>query len=581
MIESKHRLRTFTAAGTLLVALAALGFRVCLLHLGPNDHLKARISEIRRYEEERPAPRGRILDRQGRVLALDVVMNDVWVDPKEIMEAGHVNFAAMHLARLLALDKEFVLSRLTRTGSRFQYLRRNVPLDEARAVQRLQLKGVYLQEVTARSYPHGSLACHVVGFVNMDRQGAAGIEQRFHSMLRGRPGWRVGVRDGRRREIYSRRMLDVTPEPGVDVYLTIDRNLQYVVERALDRVVEAHQAKGAWAIVQDVRTGEILAMASRPGFDLNEYNLATPTQMLNRAIGYVYEPGSTFKVATIAAALNEGKVTPQQTFDCENGCWFFNGRPLRDFHPYGVLSVADILKKSSNIGAAKITMLMDARTVEHYLRQFGFGRPTGIELPGEEGGVLRERSRWTSLSLSRIAMGHEIGVTALQMLNMLCSIANDGVLVRPTIVRRITDSQGRVLMETRPEFVARPLRQTTARLMSELLSRVVEPGGTGTRAAVEGYSVAGKTGTAEKFIDGAYSSRANVSSFMGFLPVSGPDRVGIIVVVDEPQGPARTGGVVAAPAFAEIAQWAVRWLDIPPDQPTVLAGGMPTAPSRN
>ncbi len=554
-------------AGLLLIALMALAARIVQLHVGPNDSLRRRIDQTRRYEDRLPEPRGRILDRHGNILAIDLAMRNVIADPSEVLASGNPRFIGLQLARVLQLDPAMVMARLNRPNRRFEYIQQRVPDETADLIRRMQLRGVSFDEVSARHYPQGPLACHVIGFANLENVGSAGIEQRFHTYLRGQPGLRVSEKDGRRREIFDRRVLDIPPQRGADIYLTIDQNLQYMVEKALESAIAEHQAKGAWAVVQRVRTGEILAMASLPGFDLNEYRSADDLQKLNRAIGYVYEPGSTFKVATIAAALNEHRVTPDQVFDCENGCWFFKGRPLRDYHPNGLLSVADVLKKSSNIGAAKITLTMEEKTVERYLRAFGYGAPTGVELPGEEGGILADRSQWTSLSLSRIAMGHEVGVTALQMLNMLCAVANDGMRVRPTIIRRLVDAEGHTLMESKPEFVAQPIRSETSALMRKLLARVTEEGGTGTRAAVEGYTVAGKTGTAEKAINGSYSSRANVSSFMGFLPAEDPDRIAIMVVVDEPQGAFRTGGVVAGPVFREIARQAVRYLDIPPDVP--------------
>jgi cell division protein FtsI (penicillin-binding protein 3) len=558
-------------AGLLAFLLAALAARLALLHVGANDALRRRIEQTRRYEDRIPEPRGRILDRHGNILALDLAMKNVIADPREIIAGGHLRFTGMQLARVLQLDPAMVLGRLNRPRRRFEYIKQFVPEDTAEQIRRMQLHGVRLDDVCVRHYPQGELACHVIGFANLENIGSAGIEQRLDAYLRGQPGLRVSEKDGGGREIYDRRVLDIAPQQGADVYLTIDQNLQYLVEKALDTAIAEQQARAAWAIVQRVRTGEILAMASRPAYDLNQYRASSQERMLNRATGHVFEPGSTFKVAVIAAALNEKTVTPDQVFDCENGCWFYKGRPLRDYHPNGRLTVADVLKKSSNIGAAKIALTMDEKTVERYLRAFGFGRPSGIELPGEEGGILHEGSRWSSLSLSRIAMGHEVGVTALQMLNMLCAVANDGFLVRPTIIRRMVDSDGRTIMETKPEFIARPIREDTARLMRKLLARVTEEGGTGTRARVEGYTVAGKTGTAQKAVPGGYSDRANYSSFMGFLPAESPDSIAIMVVLDEPQRSLRTGGVVAGPVFQEIARQAVRYLDIPPDVPAVAS----------
>ena len=542
--------------------LAGLGVKLVFLHLGPNESLRAKVAQLRHYEEHPVVPRGRILDRHGNILAMDLAMKNIWVNPREILARGHARFIGLQLARVLQMDPAMVFSRINRPTRGYEYIKKLVPADTAEQIKAMQMKGVNFDDVSARHYPQGVLACHVIGFANLEGQGGAGIELKWDRYLRGQPGLRVGERDGKRKEIFDRRVLDIPPEPGANVVLTLDQNLQYLVEQALAKAVERYHAKGAWAIVQRVRTGEILAMASRPGYDLNEYGTTSSNLMMNRAIGYTFEPGSTFKVGVIAAALNEGTVQPEDVFDCENGHWLYQGKILHDYHPYGRLSVADILKKSSNIGAAKVALTLGDRRLESYLREFGFGRPTGIELPGEEGGILNPRPRWTSISISRIPMGHEVGVTALQMLNMLCAVANDGFLMKPTIIKRLEDPQGRVIMESSPVVLGRPIREDTARLMRRLLARVTEEGGTGTRARVPGYTVAGKTGTAQKAIPGGYSDRDNIASFMGFLPVEQPE-LAIMVVVDEPQ-PERTGGVVSAPVFQEIAAQAVRYLDVPP-----------------
>ena len=546
----------------LATAWVGLGARLLMLHLGQNEGLRSRVEQIRSVVQEIPVGRGRILDCHGNILALDLAVKNVCVDPGVINSNGHVNAVGVHLARLLQLDPAMVFTRLNRPNRRYECLKKFVQEDTADEIKRMQLKGVFFEDASARYYPKGSMFCHVVGFANMEGVGSAGVEQRFDSYLRGHSGLRISEKDGKSREVYSRRSLDIQPQQGVDVYLTLDQNLQYIAEKALDKALEEFQAKGAWAIVERVKTGEILALASRPAYDPNLYRIAQENRVLNRPIGYVYEPGSTFKVAIISAALNEGTVDPEDVFDCENGMWVFQGRPLRDYHPYGRLSVADILKKSSNIGAAKVALTLGERRMENYLRAFGMGKPAGIELPGEEGGILRARTKWSKISISRMAMGHEVGVTSLQMLGMLCAIANNGFLMRPTIVQRMVDAEGRTVMEFAPEVVARPIREDTARLMQKLMSRVTEQGGTGTKGHVAGYSVAGKTGTAQKAIPGGYSDSANVASFMGFLPAESPE-LAIIVVVDEPQ-PLHTGGLVAAPVFREIAEQAVRYLDIPP-----------------
>lgn len=562
MTERSHDWRIAFVTVALTAAWLGLAARLAHLHLGPNDRLRARVEEIRKVEEEILVGRGRVLDCHGNILALDLPVQNVCADPQTILQKGYLRFVGAQLARLLQLDPAMVFARLNRPDRRFEYIKKFVPEETVDQIRRMQLKGVFFEDASARFYPKNAMFCHVLGFSNLEGIGSAGVEQRMDQYLRGRPGLRISEKDGRKVEMYSRRSLEIAPQEGADVYLTLDQNLQYLVEQALDSAVVEHHAKGAWAIVERVRTGEILAMASRPAYDLNGYRAARTEDMLNRTIGYVYEPGSTFKVAVIAAALNERTVTPDDVYDCENGAWFYQGRILRDYHPYGRLNVADVLKKSSNIGAAKVALTLGERRLEQYLRAFGIGRPTGVELPGEEAGILHDRTKWSAISISRIPMGQGVGVTSLQMLNMLCAIVNDGFLMKPSVIQRVVDAQGRTVREFSPEVLGRPIGEDTSRLMRRLLARVTEEGGTGTKARVEGYDVGGKTGTAQKAVAGGYSDSANVASFMGFLPAANPE-IAIVVVVDEPQ-PLHTGGVVAAPVFQEIASQAVRYLDIPP-----------------
>ncbi|MBN1268681.1 MAG: penicillin-binding protein 2 [Kiritimatiellae bacterium] len=562
MTDLRHTLRIFAVAAVIVVALGGLGARLAFLHLGPNDALREKVHQIRRVEREIPVGRGRILDRGGSVLAMDLAMKDVWADPKTILQRGHMRFIGAHLARLLELEPAVVLSRLNRPGREYEYIKRYVPMDVADRIQRMQLTGVHFDDVSARHYPQHELMCHVVGFCNTEGVGSAGLEQRLHKYLRGTPGLLVSERDGRRREMFHRRTVERQPQPGADVHLTLDQSVQYIVEKGLDRAVEEHHARGAWVVVQRVRTGEILAMACRPHFDLNAYRAAQPETMRNGAISYNYEPGSTFKVAVIAAALDRGVVSPADVFDCENGMWFYGGRSLSDYSPHGPLSVADIIKKSSNIGAAKVALKMGPALLEDSLREFGIGRRTGIDLPGEEAGLLSGRSSWTAISPTRIAMGHEVAVTSLQMLNVLAAIANDGVLLKPYVVQRIVDANGRSVFEASPEVLGRPIAPETAALMRALLTRVTEEGGTGTRAAVPGFKIAGKTGSAQKPIPGGYSRTAHMASFAGFFPADAPE-IAMIVVIDEPQ-PLHTGGAVAAPVFSDIADQIIRCLNIVP-----------------
>ena len=579
MIDRGYMWRATAVAVALLAVWVTLAVRLGYLHLGANEPLQNRIRSMRTVKEDILVGRGRILDRNDRLLALDLPVKNVIVDPLTVLSNRQAKAVSAHLARVLGLPPAQVLDRVNRPGRRYEPVARLVREEEAAKVERLKLPGVFFESLTTRYYPHGESGCHVLGFSNKEGVGSAGIEQRWDPYLKGRPGLRQSEQDGQRREIYTHRSLEIAPQEGADIFLTLDQNIQYFVEKALDAAMTNFNAKAAWAIVEEVRTGAILAMASRPGYDLNEFNKADAQTRLNRAVGENYEPGSVFKVGVIAAALNEGLISTNDPFDCENGMWFYAGRPLRDFHPYGILDVTGILRKSSNIGAAKIAVMLGPERLHRYLTAYGLGRPTGLEVPGEEAGILNPVQKWAKVDITRIAMGHSVAVTALQMLNVLCCIGNDGFLMKNHLVRKVVDKNGVVLQETKPEAVARPLTERTAAQMLRMLAEVTREGGTGTRAAIKGYHVAGKTGTAEKIKDGHYVKDENISSFMGLVPAERPE-VGIIVVLDTPVCPVtklRTGGITAGPVFARIADPVAHYLDIRPlpEEDTQAAAGGP------
>jgi len=567
MSERSVRLRVGLTAAGLLLAVIGLGVRLAFLHLLTAQDVREQIDRNRRIESELAAPRGKIYDRheEQNILALNLVVKDVCADPVLLnTEQGDPSHIAQMLAPELEVAPEELSSKLSNTGRRFVYLRRFMPEERADKIRSMGLKGIFFQEERVRYYPQGSFMCHVLGFVNHEGDGSAGIELGMERFLKGSPGYLATEVDARRRELYLQREQFVKPVEGGNVTLTIDQNIQYMVEKAMDETVEEYNAKGAWMVVQDVKTGEIMAMVSRPAYDLNEFRYSSADQRLNRAIGYVYEPGSTFKALAISAAINEGIVSPDTVFDCENGLWVFKKKPLRDYHAYDKLTVADGVKKSSNILTAKIAVSLGERKFYDYLRAFRVGRQTGIDLPGEEAGIMHSVEKWSGISITRIPIGQGVSVTAMQMLGIYCTIANDGYMMKPHIIKRVERSDGSLIYESRPEVIARPIRTDTARTMRAMLARVTEEGGTGRRASIEGFSVAGKTGTAQKPVAGGYSDTAHVASFVGFLPAENPE-VAMIVVVDEPQ-PIRTGGRVAAPAFAKVAGQLVRYLDLQPSE---------------
>ncbi len=548
------------------LAMGVLVGRLAYLHLGGGTHIQASAAKQRVFKQTLSVPRGRILDGSpsAGILAVNVGVKDIWVDPSLLNVSNRVGITLTRLAPLVPVNMADLLPRLNKTNSQYAVVARYVSADQAEEVAKLKLPGVHMSDSSIRSYPQNMMLCHILGFANSEGVGSSGIELALEKYLKGSPGMIESRLDGRRREMVERRTQEIPSKNGSDVVLTIDQQLQYMLEKSIDAAMERNRSKAAFAIMQRVQTGEILAMVSRPGFDPNKFREAKDHQKLNRAIGYVYEPGSTFKVSVIAAALNEGIVTPETMFDTENGRWLYQKKVLRDYHAYSKLNVADILKKSSNIGAAKIAIMLGDARMDRYLRSFGIGRKLGLDLPGEEGGILASVSKWSAISSSRIAIGQGVAVTGLQMLGMLCAIGNGGKLMKPYVVKEVIADDGTVLLRRQPQVISQPIRPDTAALMCRLLARVCEEGGTGTKARVDGFSVGGKTGTAQKPVAGHYSETDYMASFVGFIPADKPE-IGMIVVFDEPQ-PLHTGGAVSAPVFGEVAEQAVRYLGIIPTE---------------
>ena len=564
MNERSTQIRCAASVSFLSLAMLGLGTRLAFLHIGASDTTRSLVNQRREIRRELLAGRGRIYDARERsnVLAMNLAVKDVCADPAHIVDSNCVAEVASCLGELLDLPTDAVAIKLNRPKRRFAYISRYVHEETVQQIRERHVPGVFFRDAMVRYYPHGEFMCHVLGFVNYEGVGSAGVEQFADRYLRGSPGLLEGRVNALRQEMYTKRDRYVPALKGGDLTLTIDQNVQFIAETALEETVRTCGAKGGWVIVQHVRTGRILALASRPGYDLNEFRTAPQCATLNRPIGYVYEPGSTMKAAIIAAALDCGTVNENTVLDCEHGAWAYGGRILHDFHPYGLLTVADGLKKSSNILTAKVALGLGDRQMHRYLSAFGLGARLGIDLPGEEAGILHPPDKWSKLSATRVAIGQGVAVTALQMLGLYCTIANDGFLMRPYVIKRVSSVQGDILTESQPEVLGRPISYETAARMRRLLARVTEQGGTGTRAMVAGYQVAGKTGTAQKPVDGGYSDTAHVASFVGFLPASEPE-IGVIVVIDEPHE-IHTGGRVAAPVFARIAEQTVRYLNIPP-----------------
>jgi cell division protein FtsI (penicillin-binding protein 3) len=502
-----------------------------------------------------PPLRGQILDRSGKEFATNLKVPSIYAIPR-LLNKEDRDILVSKLAPILHLDKAFLEDRLGRDKA-FIWLKRRTNYEEAEKVRALRSPALGIEKEYRRFYPQGDLLSHVLGFTNVDTEGLEGLELQLNGDLHGRAGKRTTKRDAMGREL---RAFEIRQTPVLDgnrITLTIDQYIQYLTERALDKAYTKWKAKGGMAIVMEAKTGKIVAMANRPTFDPNHPGKAATETRRNRSVTDMYEPGSIFKIVAASAALNEGKVTADSIFNCENGKYRYGGgRTLNDVHPYGNLSVADIIVKSSNIGTVKIAAKLDPETFQSYIRAFGFGRSTGIDLPGEASGYTRPPKEWSKTSPYNIPIGQEILVTPLQMVAAMAVIANGGELVQPYVISKIEDQSGVVLREKFPTVRRRVLRPEVAAKMREILTRVVDEG-TGKSARINGIPAAGKTGTAQKVLPNGrgYSHSNFMSSFVGFAPADDPEYV-MIAVLDDPK-PMYYGGVVAAPVFKEVMEVAL------------------------
>ena len=550
-----------------IILFSLFSFRLIYLQMIKHDEYARLAAEKHIYKQSVYADRGAILDANNEVLAHNVPVETV------VADATHLNNTPATVA-LLASELKIPASELAEKlqgDRRYIVLKREVPETTAQCLReklRAQsLRGIYFEHDAARVYPNASMLCHVIGFTDFEHRGIQGVEASMEEYLHGQDGFRYVEHNRAGQEIVLYRGQERAPRNGYQVHLTVDLNLQNIVENEIDAAMREYSPKKATIILMRPQTGEILAMANRPNFDLNQRSEAKPEQMKNRAILDMMEPGSTFKIVTAAAALNERKVQPDSTIFCENGLWNFGGSALHDHRPFGDLTVQDVLVKSSNIGAAKLGISVGEQKFYEYIRRFGFGERTGIELPGEIKGVIRPPQSWSQISITRIPMGHEVGVTPLQMTVAMATIANGGKLLTPRIVKSITTADGKTVTALSPVVVRQVISSQTARQIGNALRGVVSDRGTAAAAAVPGFTIAGKTGTAQK-VDpkGGYEHGKYVVSFSGYLPAERPEFVGL-VVLDEAQTSKpelNYGGMVAGPIFSRIAEKAARYLDLEP-----------------
>lgn len=497
-----------------------------------------------------PAIRGRIYDRNGEILALSVPAKSVFASPSDIEKPAEV---AGPLAAALSLDAPQIESRIrSRPESQFIWVKRLVTAEEEAAVRSMRMEGVHLREEGRRFYPYGKMLAQVIGFAGIDQQGLSGAEFACESKLRGRDGYRVEYRDALARGIANPSLEFVPAQNGGHVVLTVDANIQDFLESAVEKCWESHRPKSVVAVVLDPRNGEVLAIAQRPTFDPSDYGRYGEESWRLRAVTDTFEPGSMFKPFVFSAALEERLVRLDETVYCEHGQYRVGNRLLHDHHSYGNLTALEVVSKSSNIGMAKIGRRLGPAVCRSYLEAFGFGRPSGLGFEGEAPGYLTPLSQWSHYTMSSVPMGHEVAVNAVQVAAAFSVFANGGWLMQPRVIRGVLSADGKPLEKyVQPVVKCRVLSEETAKTMLETVLREVVTSGTGRLADLDNYSVAGKTGTAQKLVDGTYSHSAYISSFICVGPVENPCAT-VLFVVDEPtSGPGRFGGSVAAPYAAE------------------------------
>ncbi len=566
------RFRIFFIFGVFIFFFAAIFARAFQLQVIEGKHLQRMAARQHRRIVNIQSKRGGIYDRNLKELAVSLEVDSVYVQPQKVDSPRET---AKRLAPMLSMNAP-ELERKLRSDNNFVWLKRQVDLTKSQRKAVEDLDGIGLIKESRRYYPNRQLASNLIGFTGVDSKGLEGVELFYDKMLRGEPARFSSDKDAMGRLILYEDIDKTAPVHGMVVELTIDKTIQYIAEKALKKEVEDSSAKGGTALVMDPGTGEILAMASAPTFDPNDFGDFSEREWRNRAITDAVEPGSIFKTFLISAALEENAVKTSDAFYCENGSYRVANRVFHDVDKNGWLTVPQILKVSSNIGAAKIGERLGKVHLYRSLKAYGFGEKTGIDLPGEAIGLLRPYNKWSKVTLETISFGQGVSATPLQLVTAISAIANGGFLMKPYMVRAIMDHDNRIVKEFNPVITRRVISENTAKKMTEMLIGVTQPGGTGVKAALDGFEVAGKTGTAQKadLKAGGYAHGAFTSSFFGFVPARNP-RLAIIVMIDEPKR-FYHGGEAAAPVFKEIAQQSLSYMDVFPEgrQPKAGAAGI-------
>ena len=559
MEQRNARLRWLIVWGVAAIWMGAVLARLGYLQLFCYSDYFAKAQHQQQRTYEISPMRGDIFDRKGRQLAISIPMDSVFADPAEIKEPDMV---ARLLSRVLDVPAEDLEAKI-RDSAKPVRLAKKLSADMVERIDEMNLKGVFFQKENRRVYPQHEFLSHVLGWVDVDEKGMGGIEQELDKLIRGRPGRVMVMADGKR-QFYDRN--EASADPGASVVLTIDESIQYIAEKELAIAMAETHSKSGTVVVQDPSNGALLAVANWPTFDPNDPGKFPVEKRQDLAIAAAYEPGSTFKTITMTSAIENHVTNPDVMVDCQMGSILVAGRLIHDWHPFGVLSVRDVLAHSSDVGTIKVALNLGAPRFYETMRKFGIGQPTGIELPGENHGKLRTLDNWTASSIGSVAIGQEVSVTPVQIISAISAIANGGTLYRSHVVQEIRGSGSDDLpLPKRPE----PTEVTdakTAATVREMMENVILKG-TGTPARLNGYTAAGKSGTAQK-IDtntGRYSPNQYVASFVGFAPVNEP-AVTILVMLDSPEG-AHHGGEVGGPVFKRVAEQVLAYLDVPHDVP--------------
>ena len=547
-----HLLRYWLVLSIMLVAMTLLAARAVYLQVWHSGYLQEQGNARYLRIVEDASHRGMILDRNGEPLAISTPVDCVWANPAELNLAQEQWPA---LIKLLDLSRQELISQISKnSGREFMYLKRQVTPELAERVMALKIPGVALQKEYRRYYPAGAIAGHVVGFTNVDDQGQEGLELAYDAWLRGIPGKKRILKDRLGNMVETVESIAL-PVPGKDLTISLDRRIQYLAYRELKAAVAAHGARGGSAVVLDARTGEVLAMVNEPGFNPNNRTYLRSPLFRNRAVTDVFEPGSTVKPFTVAAALESGKFLPGTLVETAPGIYKVGQYFIRDARDYGRLTVAEVIEKSSNVGASKIGLALNKSAMWQLFHEVGFGDYTGAELPGESVGRFTSAKHWVPIEQATLSFGYGLSVTPLQLARAYTGLANNGILMPVTLLRRDSEVKGR-----------RVMAETNARAVRRMLEMVVSNDGTGKLARVMHYRVAGKTGTVHKLGADGYAENAYVASFAGFAPASDP-RLVMVVTIDQPGRGGYFGGEVAAPVFSKVMSGALRLLNIAPDEP--------------